>query len=380
MAVGPGGIERHTVTLNHQAVQKVASMAFSTDARNAFGEEGEACLRVLLNSVRAFFQAVPPDGLPTTFVFVYRVPGHGVDEVEEGMERFATSLGLVDLPGYRRLMEDASVIVIDVRGDGRYDLAATTTTPSLEPLSERSLVFVNEEGAERFVIGGRSRTMPQLATGGRSNFAVRTVADLDDALERYRREAAEVSCPILAEVWEGGRDGPRLVFRNRPEAAMRRSLERFLTTAMSGDVSVRPEHNTDETRPVDLVVDWFGVKLRALIEIKWMGQSLTRDSDGTQFTTYGNARAQDGADQLVDYLDRERSTDPDVGLRGYLAVFDGRRRNIIDPSTPIAANDACHFRNRHVVLKRNYASERRDIAPLIRYFLEPRASLLAPPV
>ena len=354
-------------------------MAFSTDARNAFGEEGEACLRILLNSVRAFFQAVPPDGLSATFVFVYRVPGYGLDEVENGMERFATSLSLADLPGHRRLMENASVIVIDVVGDGRYDLAAATTPPALEPLSERSLIFVNEEGVERFVIGGRTRKMPQLATGARSNFAVRTVAELDEALERYRRDSADVSCPILASVWEGGRDGPRLVFRNRPEATMRRSLERFLTTAMSGDVSVRPEHNTDETRPVDLVVNWFGVKLRALIEIKWLGKSLTRDSDGTQFTAYGDARAQEGADQLVGYLDRERSTDPEVALRGYLAVFDGRRRNVIDPSTPITANDACHFRNRHVVLTRNYASERRDITPLIRYFLEPRASLFAPP-
>ena len=255
------------MTLNHHAVQEVASMAFSTDARNAFGGEGEACLRRLLNSIREFFKAVPPDGLSATFVFVYRVPGNYVDEVDDGMERFATSLSLQDLPGYRRLMEDASVIVIDVRVDGRYDLAAATTTPSLKPLSERSIVFVNEEGVERFVIGGTSRLMPQLATGGRSNFAVRTVAELDEALERYRREAAEVSCPILAEVWEGGRDGPRLVFRNRPEATMRRSLERFLTTAMSGDVSVRSEHNTDETRPVDLVVDWFGVKLRALTRL-----------------------------------------------------------------------------------------------------------------
>ena len=94
-------------------------------------------------------------------------------------------------------------------------------------------------------------------------------------------------------------------------------------------MSVRQEHNTDETRPVDLVVDWFGVKLRALIEIKWMGKSLTMDSDGTRFTTYGEARAQEGAGQLADYLAREQSTDPNVRLRGYLGglytFLDGRR-------------------------------------------------------
>lgn len=366
------------MTLNHDAVHQVASMAFSGDARNAFGKDGEDGFRLLLNAVRAFFQAVPPDGLSTVFVFLYRVTGHQDHEIEWTMDPFATSLGTENLPGYRLRVEQASVIVVYVGGDGRYDLVETTTSPPLEALSEESLVFINENGVDRFVIGGRSTTMPQLTTGSRSNFAARTVMELEEALERYRREAAEVSCPILSEVWEGGRVGPRLVFRNRPEATMRRSLGRFLSTAMSGDVSVRQEHNTDETRPVDLVVDWFGVKLRALIEIKWLGKSLTRDSDGTQFTTYGEARAQEGAGQLADYLARERSTDPDVRLRGYLAVFDGRRRNVVDPSTPLTAGDACHFRNSDIVLTRTHAGGGPEMAPLIRYFLEPRASLFSP--
>ena len=46
---------------------------------------------------------------------------------------------------------------------------------------------------------------------------------------------------------------------------------------------------------------------------------------------------------------------------------------------PIAADDACHFRNRELRLTRNYAREPSEIAPLIRYFFEPRGSLFAPP-
>ena len=354
-------------------------MVFRTDARNAFGEEGVACLDRLLNGVREFFRAIPPDQLSTTFIFAYRMGDGGVGEMDAAMSRIGTSLGVEDLPAYMRRMEDASAVVIQIRRDGRYDLAIATTTPLLERLSERALVFVNEDGIDQFVIGGRASRMPKLVTGARSNFAVATVGDLEEALERYRRDAADVSCPILAEVWVGGRDGPRLVFENRPEATMRRSLERFLSTRIRGDVSVRPEHNTDETRPVDLVVNWFGSKLRALIEIKWLGDSLTKRSDGTQFTSYRDARAQEGADQLVDYMDRERSTDPSAALRGYLAVFDGRRRRVIDPGTPIASDDACYFRERDVVLTRDWAAERSDVAPLVRYFLEPRASLFAPP-
>ena len=354
-------------------------MGFSNDAREAFGEEGEACLDRLLDGVRLFFQSVPPDGLSTTFVFVCWVAGNDLNTMEGGMEPIATSVGVGNLPGYRQRIEDAPVVVVEVRSDGRYDLAGVTTAPALEVLSERSLVFINEDGIDRFVIGGRTMTLPPLAVGVRSNYAVPTVSSLDEALESYRQHAANVSCPILAEVWEGGRDGPRLVFCNKPEATMRRSLGWFLSARVEGDVCVRPEHNTDESKPVDLTIDWFGPRQRVLIEVKWLGQSLTRRSDGTQFTPYGASRASDGADQLADYLDRERSTDPRVALRGYLAVFDGRRRNVVDASTPVIASDALHYRDEEVVLASEHASGQTGIAALIRYFLEPRRSKFAPP-
>ena len=367
------------MTLNLQAVREVVeSMRFSTDARDAFGAEGEACLRCLLDSVRTFFQAVPPDGMSTTFVFVCWVGGQEVNVIQDGKEHMASSVSVTNLSGYRQRMEDAPVVVVGVRSDGRYDLAAVTKTPQLEEMSERSLVFVNEGGVDRFVVRGRSTTLPQLAIGARSNFAMATVSDLEEALESYRQLAAEVSCPILAEVWEGGRDGPRLVFRNKPEATMRRSLGWFLSVKMEGDVCVRPEHNTDESKPVDLVVNWFESKQRALIEIKWLGNSLTKDSDGTRFTSYSASRVGDGADQLADYLDREQSTDPSVSLRGYLAVFDGRRRNVVEATTPIARTDALYYREEEVELAPEHVSGKTGIAALKRFFLEPRQSLFAP--
>ena len=366
------------MTLDLEAVRKVASMGFSSDARDAFGEKGEDCLRRLLDSVRVFFQAVPPDGLSTTFVFVYWVGGHG-DGMDEGMTRIATSVEGINLACYRPHLEDASVVVVDVRSDGRYDLGAVTTPPPFKDLSKQSLVFVNEDGVDQFFIGGRSTTLPQLAMGARSNFAVATVSNLEEALESYRQVAAHVSCPILSEVWEQGSNGPRLVFRNKPEATMRRSLGWFLGVRIEGDVSVRPEHNTDESKPVDLVVDWFRSKQRALIEIKWLGYSLTADSDGTQFTSYAASRVREGADQLADYVSRERSTDPSVSLLGYLAVFDGRRRNVIDPTTRIAAADALHYRGKGVPLAPKHASGQTGITALVRFFLEPRQSEFAAP-
>lgn len=354
-------------------------MIYLTDAREVFGDDGVGCLTILLNGIREFFKEIPPDQMSTTFVFIYPMRDFGVEETREGMERIATALSRESLSGHSKRMAEAPAIVIHVRTDGRYDVVASTDMPPLETLSQSSLVFVNQDGMDRFFIGNRTSTMPILATGARSNFAVATVRDLEEALEKYRQVAADVRCPILEHIWIGCRSGHRLVLRNKPEATMRRSLEWFLSTRIRGDVSVRSEHNTDESKPVDLVVNWFGSKMRALIEIKWLGDSLSSGSSGTRFTTYRDRRAQQGADQLIDYLDREQSTEPNTSLKGYLVVFDGRRRGVIDSGTPLTSMDALFYRGREISLSRDYAAERTEIAPLIRYFLEPRSSQFAPP-
>ena len=368
------------MSLDQEAVQKAAAMIFWTDVWEIFGQDGLASLKRMLNSIREFFKAIPPDQVSTTFVFVCRLQGRETDELEEGIDPFASAVSRENLFGHRNRMDDTPAVLINVRSDRRYDLVALATIPSLEAMSHTSIVFINQDGEDRFYFGGRSKTMPVLATGAVSNFAAATVRDLEEALEKYREVAAEVSCPTLEHVWIGGRTGHRLVFVNKPEATMRRSLQWFLHARIAGDVSVRPEHNTDETKPVDLIVNWFGSKMRALIEIKWLGNSLSSGSDGTKFTSYRDARAQEGADQLVDYVDRERSSDPTAALMGYLVIFDGRRRNIIGPTDPLLAVDALYYRDHQIKLTRDYSTEQTEIAPAIRYFMEPRKSLCAPPV
>ncbi|MCY3811296.1 MAG: hypothetical protein OXH15_05830 [Gammaproteobacteria bacterium] len=364
--------------LRESGVQEVTSMLFRTDALKTFGEPGVASLDKFINCVREFFRAVPPDGLSTRFVFVYPVAGSS--DTLHGMRRMCeVPVRREGLAGYRRRIEGAATVVVATGPDETYDLATPVEPLPLAVWSETALVFWNEAGIDRFVIGGQERKMPQLATGARSNYAAATIGDLEEALETYRREAEQVSSDILEKVWVGGRNGPRLVFGNRPESTMRRSLERFLQTRMRGDVSVRAEHNTDETRPVDVAVNWFGAKLRALIEIKWMGDSLRKGATGKPFTPYGPARVASGADQLADYLDREASSDSQVSLRGYIAVFDGRRRHVVDPTTPIPQGDALYYRDKDVALAAQHASGQTGIAALVRYFLEPRPSSFAPP-
>ena len=365
--------------LDESGVREATSMIFRTDALRTFGQPGVASLDRFINCVREFFRVVPPDGLSTTFVFLYPVVGNG--DPLKGMQRICDSpVRRAGLPGFRRRIESATTVVVATGPEEQYDLATPLAPLPLLAWSETALVFWNnEEGIDRFVIGGRERRMPQLAIGARSNYAAATIGDLEEALETYRHEAVQVSCPILEKVWVGGRGGPRLVFENKPEATMRRSLERFLQTRMRGDVSVRAEHNTDETRPVDVAVNWFGAKLRALIEIKWLGDSLRIGATGKPFTSYAAGRVASGADQLADYLDREASSDSQVSLRGYMAVFDGRRRHVVSPTAPITAADALYFRVKDVALAAKHESGQTGIAALVRYFLEPRKSDFAPP-
>jgi hypothetical protein len=63
------------------------------------------------------------------------------------------------------------------------------------------------------------------------------------------------------------------------------------------DANARPEHNTDETKPVDIRVEWFASGAAALIEVKWLGRSTAvprRPTTTGTYTDYGPRRAQEG--------------------------------------------------------------------------------------
>lgn len=79
----------------------------------------------------------------------------------------------------------------------------------------------------------------------------------------------------------------------------------------------KPVSIVDATHPVDIKVTWPAINNVALIEVKWLG-----DSGQTQ---YRDARANEGAKQLIDYLASSVQEEPDKHFVGYLTVFDGRR-------------------------------------------------------
>lgn len=358
--------------IDEAVLQKLVGQTYLTDATEVFGSAGPDLVNTLIDSIRAVFKELPPDQVSTQFIFVASFDTLPAPAIPEGMTSIGSGLRWEELAHYRLSVRTAATALVVVQDGRTCDLYCSAEEIQLNVLSGGTIVFVNHENIDRFVIDGTVRTLERLIPGAPSQFATPVLRDLNHALSRYRERSVQSSCRILADVWDGGRDGPRLVFRNKPEATMRSSLALFLQASLWGS-SVREEHLTDERKPVDIVVNWFGTKFRALIEVKWIGKALTADSDGTHFTVYTDARVQEGAKQLVDYIDREFSSDSTVELRGYVVVFDGRRWGVTHKDQCITAKDATHYRDIEPVLERNYAEEREDIAPVVRYFLEPRS-------
>lgn len=210
--------------------------------------------------------------------------------------------------------------------------------------------------------------VPSLA-GQPSAFGVAYYRDLEDAFTHYNIHSARFTqCTKLQPVW---REPKRLVFAPGPEHTMRDSLVYFLRTTLRGydAVDVMPEQNVNATKPVDVKVSWSGTNRVALIEVKWLGMSAAIGAQ-THSARWPASRALEGAQQLADYLDMYHLESPEMDPRGYVAVFDGRRRRVKATSTTLSEADATHFRNVEIEYQEEILA-RPDFAHPVRFFLEP---------
>lgn len=238
----------------------------------------------------------------------------------------------------------------------------------LSALSATAIVYVFRSGGEKFLIAGQMYDVDNVVIGYPSAYCKPTFGTLKDALEDYRvRNAAYSTCYVLEEAWA---DPKRLRFRNKPEEIMRRSLTQFLRCVLR-DAHVRPEQNVDETHPVDIHVSFVNTTQHAIIEIKWLGKSVKVDGDldGTEYT---QARAHAGAQQLAEYLDSTHQSSPHFGARGYLVVFDGRRRGLSATTTTLDAANGHHYATADITYNPDHASTRDDFEPPVRMFLYPK--------
>ena len=345
-----------------------------------FGESGAKSLRTTLLTIRRLYEHVPPETVDGTLVVV--CPVSDAAPVSETMGKRGTG-NVVAQTVVTRLEHLAAefeprgrptVNVLEIVHGGRFRFFSDVAVPDYRVLSEHSIVYVLAGSRETFYIAGDVREVVNPSRGVHASvYAIPTFRALEDALEDYRlRFVRYCACRILAEVWESD---ARLVFHNRPEATMRRSMAQFLRMTLRGGATIGEEQNVDESHPVDIRVTWqLGTRV-ALLEIKWMGDSRTQTG---RLLKYRDSRANDGAQQLVEYLEAEAAQTPTHYRTGYLVVLDGRRRGVRPDTETLTLQNARYYTDRPVVYDPPHHELRADFATPSRMFITPNEAKCIP--
>ena len=192
---------------------------------------------------------------------------------------------------------------------------------------------------------------------------------LEEALRDYHNERVrKVSCEHFRNCFTSSQ---YIYFRNKPENCMQKSLGEFLKSRLRG-VNVDREFNLGASKPVDVRVYWREANRSALIELKWLGQSLKED--GNLGTSYANARANDGMRQIKEYYDMSVQDNPTIISKGYLVVIDGRRKGTSTSLvSTIGRENGMDYANQDLTIREElrFWTTFPEISNVFRMFVEP---------
>lgn len=319
------------------------------------GHRGTASFRVLAPALKTIFNYVEPESFGAIMV-VFKTLDESSRPIDEAQAK--TVVNPANLK-----QEVVGNTVIQVLSDGRL-LLWTGLEIRTKNLAKAAVVYRYENRREYFLAG---RVETEIAKVGQyaSIYCVPAFSDLRLALERYRSdEAKETSCPILQAAWA---DKKQLLFVQGPENVMRDSLVHFLKISVR-NAETRPEQNMGVSYPVDVKVTFNFSNRLGLIEIKWLGSSIKPNG---KLVTHYDGRARSGAKQLADYLVKNKKQVPTHVTRGYLVIFDGRRRKSKMKAKSTKSEDAAYYRHREIRFDPKYDEELEDFEPPIRMFMEP---------
>ncbi len=323
----------------------------------AHGVSGSEALRAVLETVHSVYAWLAPETM-SGGVTIFRALDSAAAPIGP---TGSVELDRLDaLPAFAR-----NALTLQSMADGRVIAWHTRIDPATLP-PEVAVYELRPGGGEYLWIGGAADLIPAV-TPFPSQFAVPTFFDLEDALSYSAIQLARQSpCHILCAIW---RDPARLLMHAKPELTMRRSLENYLRSTLRSHkfIEVRPEQVVDESKEIDIKVTWAVPNRIALVEIKWLGESLGPAGESTEFT---ESRAHEGARQLIDYLDRNRPRSPVQVVLGYLVVFDGRRRGLAPGQTSISAADGLFYSTAEIAYG-PAALARPDFGRPYRMFMEP---------
>jgi hypothetical protein len=347
------------MTLNLDRMRLIAENLYITAIESAFGEEGQKALRTLIDTLMQLYRVHDPAERHNSLALFIRPDAPNATVSVGKSPRYE----LASVASIMHELDDPCVVEITQSGAFRI-FAAEDYDP--HALSSEAIVYTYDNKVEHVLVAGKFYRLINPAENFASIFVRPTFGSLEAALERYRTHVApDTSCFILAEAWS---DEKRLFLKAKPESTIRRSLHQHLRTLFA-EAEVRPEQIVDESHPVDIKVTWPDTNRRALIEIKWLGGS--RNADGTLATHYTEARAREGAKQLADYLDGNKTAGPGLSTKGYLVVFDARRRGLSEVSTSVTGDDGLHYRDREIRFDPEYHKIRGDFAAPVRCFANP---------
>lgn len=361
---------------NIESIKALVAQAYISHARDAFGEKGATAIRSLLDGVKLIYQRCPPEKVPGTLTVVVGIQATPLAPAVGAIGSPTACSDYADVGRFLVANPADSHAVVEILTDGSFRVLALSDDVNLKALAQSALIYRFDRNAERILAKDHEDFVPSISPILMSNFAVPTLSSLEEAFDYYARYVLETKCRVLKGVWEGGVDGPRLVLVNKPEARMRDSLAQALELLLR-EVTVKPEQNTDESKPVDIRVTWFASGATALIEVKWLGKSTAKSQtsgEAPTYTEYGPPRVQAGANQLADYMDREVRHSDAIAPMGYLVVFDARRKGCKGPTEALAASDAMAFANDAIELDPDHSKIRSDFAAPVRFFLNPRRS------
>lgn len=339
-----------------EIMRQITLQLYAPKIERTYGTDGMGALRRLLEALNEFHRIVPYElmvGGVTIFSSLQRdpelpgLPG-GVDLVGSQLQSRVTS------PATLQILHGGAIRYWPLAGD-------------LHSLAQVAVVYHFKEQDFFFLEGDLEPVLNP--TGFPSVFGLPTFVELDEALRYYSDALARVcTCHILRACWH---DEHRLLLINKPEVVMRRSLAQHLRSTLSKQlVELREEQNIDETHPIDIKVTWSLSNRIALIEVKWMGDSLNEAADNVG-TTYRDVRAKAGARQLAEYLEGNHQNAPLHPTRGYLVVFDGRRKGVAIAAGDAISLDPWYFRDIEIEFDPRYELTRHDFAPPLRIFMEP---------
>ena len=356
-------LEDNLIQLDPEITEEFICNQYMTKIIAAYGDDGIATLRSVMDYLKRLYQFLEAELIHGLLVVYKSIDNESIINPE-----WASILDFAYI-NQEGPFEASSTLNIECCSDGTVKYKRDVEL-DLDELSQRAIVYLYKNRQDTFHIKGNAEKVINPCPAFASLFCIPTYSLLKDALEYYKRKNIRTSnCPIFSECWYGGKDGPRLFFKQRPESTMRRSLNNFLDNVLR-NAAVDQEHVVDESHPVDIFVTWIGNNRRALIEIKWLGQSV--DEDGKEKTGYSESRANSGAEQLTIYIDAEHRRLALHNKRGYLVIIDGRRKGLSEGCTTLELKNGFWYQDKDIKFDPAFHKQRRDFEEPIRMFAEPK--------